>query len=64
MSAVGSKPSRRNRSASINFGHRLVLLAEESGSRTHGGSQATPTGFEVRPPHRERFSSYRAMLFV
>jgi len=32
-------------------------LAEESGSRTHAGPPAAPTGFEVRPPHRERFPS-------
>src|SRR3982751_2012700 len=32
-------------------------VAEESGSRTHAGPPAAPTGFEVRPPHRERFPS-------
>src|SRR5687768_147755 len=32
-------------------------MAEESGSRTHAGPPAAPTGFEVRPPHRERFPS-------
>ena len=33
------------------------FLAEESGSRTHKGPPAAPTGFEVRPPHRGRFPS-------
>ena len=32
-------------------------MAEESGSRTHKGPSTAPTGFEVRPPHRGRFSS-------
>ncbi|KWT92073.1 hypothetical protein APY03_2987 [Variovorax sp. WDL1] len=34
-------------------------LAEESGSRTHTGSSATHSGFEVRPLHRECFPSSR-----
>ena len=29
-------------------------VAEESGSRTHQGPPAAPTGFEARPPHRGR----------
>src|SRR3970040_2372109 len=43
---------------SINvFVRSAKILAEESGSRTHTGPQAAPTGFEVRPPHRGRFPS-------
>ncbi len=32
-------------------------VADESGSRTHIELLTAPTGFEVRPPHRERFPS-------
>ena len=36
-------------------------LAEESGSRTHTELITALTGFEVRPAHRDRFSSARIM---
>lgn len=37
-------------------------LAEDHRSRTCPGSLATPTGFEVQPPHRRRRSSEPSLL--
>jgi len=38
-------------------------MAEESGSQTHTGPHAAPTGFEVRSPQRERcFSVERGSI--